>query len=66
MVSRKVGLGAVIGFVLLALKTFAPNFFPGLEFPEGLQDAIMLVIVFVSQFFVRETNATKARMIPKP
>jgi len=51
---NKVKIGALIGAVLLVLRMFLPE----VDFPEGLQDAIMLIIVFVSQFFIKETPST--------
>ena len=53
---NKVKIGAVIAFVLMLAKTFLPD----LDIPEGLEDAFVLVIVFVAQFFIKETPQTVA------
>ena len=65
MVLRKVAWGAIVGFIVLALRTFGPDLLPGLEIPEGLENAINLLIVFITQFFVRETPATVSRLVLK-
>lgn len=51
---NKLKIGMIIGIVLTALRQFLPD----VDFPAGLEDAIILLIVFVAQFFVRETKAT--------
>ncbi len=51
---NKVKLGMLVGFALQAARFFLPD----LDIPEGLTDALVLVAVFVAQFFVRETKAT--------
>lgn len=51
---NKIRIGLIVGAILSALKFFLPE----IDIAEGLQDAILLVIVFVTQFFVRETTAS--------
>ena len=51
---NKVKWGAAVGVILMAAKLFAPE----VDFPEGLQEAIILVVVFVTQFFVKESAAS--------
>ena len=58
---NKVRIGLVVGAILSALKFFLPE----IDIAEGLQDAILLLIVFVTQFFVRETQASVARLTLK-
>ena len=53
---NKVKIGAVIAVVLMVAKAFVPD----LDIPEGLEDSLMLVIVFVAQFFIKETPTTVA------
>jgi hypothetical protein len=53
---NKVKLGILIGFVLQVARVFLPD----IEVPEGLADAVVLIVVFVAQFFIRETSATVA------
>ncbi len=55
---NKVKLGMMIGFALQAVRFFLPD----LDVPEGLADAMVLVVVFVAQFFVRETPETVAKL----
>ena len=51
---NKVKLGMLVGFGLQAVRFFLPD----MDVPEGLADAMVMVAVFVSQFFVKETNET--------
>lgn len=51
---NKVKWGIAVGVVLSALKLFLPE----VDFPEGLQDAIVLIAIFASQFWVKETQAS--------
>lgn len=55
---NKLKYGGVIAGIIMILRVFLPD----IEIPEGLQDAIMLIIVFVSQFFVREDEVTVNRL----
>ena len=55
---NKVKIGAIIALILMGVKTFLPE----VDIPEGLQDAFLLVIVFVSQFFIKETPGTVDRL----
>ena len=51
---NKVKIGMLVGVVLTVVKAFLPD----LDVPSGLEDAVILVIMFVTQFFVRETEET--------
>ncbi len=51
---NKVKLGAALAAIIMVVRLFAPN----VEIPEGMQDSIMLVIVFIAQFFIPETDRT--------
>lgn len=55
---NKVKWGVVIAGVLSAVKMFLPD----VEVPEGLQDAILLIILFLSQFFIKETRETLSHL----
>ena len=58
---NKVRIGLVVGAILSALKFFLPE----IDIAEGLQGAILLVIVFVTQFFVKETRTSVAGLTMK-
>lgn len=51
---NKVKLGMLVGVVLTVMKAFLPD----LSVPDGLEDAVILVVMFITQFFVRETQET--------
>ncbi len=53
---NKVKIGIVVAFVLSVARFFLPD----LNFPAGLEEAIVLIAVFVAQFFVKETRASVA------
>jgi hypothetical protein len=55
---NKVKVGVVVAFVLSVVRFFLPD----LALPEGLEEAIVLLAVFVAQFFVKETKATVAAL----
>lgn len=58
MLLNKIKYGGMIAFVIVLIR----QFFPDVEIPEGFQDAIMLIIVFVSQFFIKENSVTVHRL----
>lgn len=58
---NKLKIGAIIGLILTIVRQFLPD----LVIPEGFADAIVLVIVFASQFFVKESPATVAALVLK-
>jgi hypothetical protein len=58
---NKVLIGTIVNAVLHALKLF----FPEIPFPEGLSEALIIVIVFVSQFFTRETALSVGKLVLK-
>ena len=55
---NKLKYGSLIAAIIMILRVFLPD----AEIPEGFQDAIMLIIVLVSQFFVRENEVTVNRL----
>ena len=58
MFLNKVKVGAIVAFILSVVKAFLPD----LEIPEGLMDAIVLIAIFISQFFAKESAGTVARL----
>jgi multisubunit Na+/H+ antiporter MnhB subunit len=55
---NKVKVGVVVAFVLSVVRFFLPD----LALPAGLEEAIVLIAVFVAQFFVKETPKTVAAL----
>lgn len=55
---NKVKIGIVVAAVLTLLKIF----FTDVVWTEGLGDAIVLIILFASQFFIKESKATIAKL----
>ena len=55
---NKLKLGMLIGFALQGLRFVLPD----MDVPEGLADALVLVVVFASQFWVKETDETVAKL----
>ncbi len=55
---NKLKLGGLLAAVIMILRVFLPD----IDYPEGLQDAIMLIVVFVAQFFTPESAGTVARL----
>jgi hypothetical protein len=51
---NKVKIGMLIGVVLTIARAFLPN----VDIPQGFEDAIMLAVIFVAQFFTKETRST--------
>ena len=58
---NKVLIGTIINFVLQMLNAFVP----GLELPAGVAEGITVIIVFLSQYFTRETALTLAKLVLK-
>ena len=61
MILNKVKYGALVAVALTILRQLLPD----VMIPEGLEDAIVLVIVFASQFFVKENAMTLSRLTVK-
>ena len=55
---NKVRFGVIVGAILSALSFFLVD----VDFPAGLQEAIVLIAVFVGQFFVKETPETVGKL----
>jgi len=55
---NKVKIGMLIGFALSVVKFLLPE----VDFPEGLQEAVVLIAVFAVQFFVKESKASVAAL----
>jgi len=55
---NKVKWGGLIAGIIMLVRMFLPD----IAMPEGFQNAIMLIVVFVSQFFIKETPATVSRL----
>lgn len=49
---NKLKLGMLVGVALTILKVVLPD----VDFPEGFQEALVLLVVFATQFFARETE----------
>lgn len=55
---NKVKIGMLVGIVLSAVQFFLPD----LELPDGLSEAVTVVVAFVVAFFVKETPETVAKL----
>lgn len=55
---NKLKYGGLVAAILMVMRVFLPD----VEIPEGFQNAIMLFIVFVAQFFVKEDEVTVSRL----
>lgn len=55
---NKVKIGMLVGIVLSAVQFFLPD----LELPRGLGEALTVVVSFIVAFFVKETDATLAKL----
>jgi hypothetical protein len=55
---NKIKIGGLVAGVLMLLRMLLPD----VEIPEGFQDALMLIVVFVSQFFAKESEATVGKL----
>jgi hypothetical protein len=55
---NKVKIGMLVGIVLSAVQFFLPD----LELPDGLSEAVTVVVAFVVAFFVKETPETVANL----
>ncbi len=51
---NKVKIGMLVGIALSAVRFLLPD----LAIPEGLDNALVVVIAFVVAFFVKETPST--------
>lgn len=58
MMLNKVKIMTLIAAIFAVIRTFFPNF--GL--PDGLEEAIGVVVMFIAGFFVRETESTVAKL----
>lgn len=55
---NKLKYGGLIAAIIMVMRVFLPD----VEIPEGFQNAIMLLIIFATQFFVRENDVTVSRL----
>lgn len=55
-VLNKVKIGMLVGILLSGVQFFLPD----LELPDGLSEAITVVVAFVAAYFVKETPETVA------
>jgi len=55
---NKVKYGGLVAGIIMVIRWIAPD----VEIPEGLQDAIMLIIVFSLQWLVKENGRTVSRL----
>jgi hypothetical protein len=58
---NKVLIGTIVNFVLQILN----HFFPGVVIPEGFSEILITLIVFLAQFFTKETAMTVAKLVLK-
>jgi hypothetical protein len=58
---NKVLIGTIVNAALHILNYF----FPAVIFPEGLSEAIILIIVFASQFFTKESALSVGKLVLK-
>jgi hypothetical protein len=57
---NKVLVGTIVNAILQGLKVFL-----GVELPEGVAEGLIVLIVFLSQFFTKETAMTLAKLVTK-
>jgi hypothetical protein len=58
---NKVLIGTIVNAILQALNIFVP----GIELPDGLAEGLIVIIVFIAQFFTKETAMTVAKLVVK-
>ena len=55
---NKVKVGIVVAAILSVLRIF----FTDVTWTDGLEESVVIVIVFFSQFFIKETKETVAKL----